>query len=208
MTVDEIMIIKNAAKGDHAAFEQIVNLYEKKVYNIAFKYCNNVEDAMDISQEVFLRVYRFLPKFNGDSQFSTWIYRITMNVCHDVVGKKTGITEVSLEGKDEDDDDYRIDVPDETFSPEKLLEKKELQETIRNGIASLDEAYRDAIIMRDVNGLAYEEIAEILQIGVGTVKSRISRGREKLRSFLCQYGNFFEKVESNKKESVRKEELP
>ena len=69
MTVDEIMIIKNAAKGDHAAFEQIVNLYEKKVYNIAFKYCNNVEDAMDISQEVFLRVYRFLPKFNGDSQF-------------------------------------------------------------------------------------------------------------------------------------------
>ena len=208
MSVDEKDIVKKASLGDHAAFEQIVNLYEKKVYNIALRYCNNSHDAMDISQEVFLRVYRFLPKFNGESQFSTWIYRITMNVCHDLVGKKNNITELSLDGKNEDDEDYQVEVSDERFSPEKQLEQKELRETIKKGIATLDESYRDAVIMRDVNGLAYEDIADILQVSVGTVKSRIARGREKLRKFLCEHGNFFEKIESNNKENARKEELP
>lgn len=208
MKVDEKVIVQKASLGDHAAFEQIVSLYEKKIYNIALRYCNNSHDAMDISQEVFLRVYRFLPKFNGESQFSTWIYRITMNVCHDISGKKNVITELSLDGKTEDDEDYQIEVSDERFSPEKQLEKKELREIIKKGIESLDESYRDAVIMRDVNGLSYEDIAEVLQIGVGTVKSRIARGREKLRKFLCEHGNFFEKTESNKKENARKEELP
>ena len=207
MGVDEKIMIKKASEGDHAVFEQIVYLYEKKIYNIALRYCNDSQDAMDISQEVFLRIYRFLPKFNGESQFSTWVYRITMNVCHDLSGRKKGITELSLDGNN-DDEDYQIELPDERFSPEKELEKKELREIIQKGISLLDESYRDAVIMRDINGLAYEDIADILQIGVGTVKSRISRGREKLRKFLGQYGNFFEKGESNKNESERKEELP
>ena len=206
--MDEKNIVFKAANGDHAAFEQIVNLYEKKIYNMALRYCNNSDDAMDISQEVFLRLYRFLPKFNGESQFSTWIYRITMNVCHDFAGKKNGITEVSFDAKSDDDEDYTVEIADERFSPENELEKKELREIIKQGIADLDEAYRDAVIMRDINGLAYEDIAEILQIGVGTVKSRIARGREKLRKFLCQNGNFFEKSKSNNNESERKEELP
>ncbi len=208
MVLDEKAIVLKAAKGDHAAFEQIVNLYEKKIYNMALRYCNNSDDAMDISQEVFLRIYRFLPKFNGESQFSTWVYRITMNVCHDIAGKKSAVTEISFDAKNDDEEEYTVDVPDERFSPEKELEKKELRDIIKQGIAELDEAYRDAVIMRDINGLAYEDIAEILQIGVGTVKSRIARGREKLRKFLCKYGNFFEKSESNNNESGRKEELP
>lgn len=206
--MDEKTIVFKAANGDHAAFEQIVSLYEKKIYNMALRYCNNSDDAMDISQEVFLRIYRFLPKFNGESQFSTWVYRITMNVCHDIAGKKSGITEVSFDAKSDDDEEYTVEVSDERFSPENELEKKELREIIKKGIAALDEAYRDAVIMRDINGLAYEDIADILQIGVGTVKSRIARGREKLRKFLCQHGNFFEKSKSNNSESERKEELP
>ena len=170
-------------------------MFEKKVYNMALRYTADPQDALDICQEVFLRVYRFLPKYKGDSTLSTWIYRITMNVCHDTAYKKESINDIRIDVKN-DDEEYRTEIADARFDPEKEFEKKQVRELIQKGIATLDETYKEAIIMRDINGMSYEEIADVLGINQGTVKSRIFRAREKLKKFLIKNGNFFEDMQS------------
>ena len=193
--MSEKELVALAVKGDNYAFEQIVTMFEKKVYNMALRYTADPQDALDICQEVFLRVYRFLPKYKGDSTLSTWIYRITMNVCHDTAYKKESINDIRIDVKN-DDDEYRTEVADVRFDPEKEFEKKQIREVIQKGIATLDETYKEAIIMRDINGMSYEEIADVLGINQGTVKSRIFRAREKLKKFLIKNGNFFEDMQS------------
>ena len=193
--MNERDIVALAQKGDKNAFEQIVTIYEKKIYNMALRYTKDPEDALDICQEVFLRVYRFLPGFKGDSSLSTWIYRITMNVCHNTVGKKTNIYEMSLDSGT-NDDEAQTEIADVRFDPEKEFEKKQTREIIARGITMLDADYRDAIIMRDINGMSYDEIATALGVSQGTVKSRISRAREKLKNFLIKNGNFFAEKQS------------
>ncbi len=193
--MNEYKIVALAKNGDHSAFEQIVTAYEKKVYNMALRYTGNPEDALDISQEVFLRVYRFLHKYKGESSLSTWIYRITMNVCHDTAGNKTNIYELSLDSKS-DDDEPTTEIADMRYDPEKELEKKHTRQLIQQAISWLDSDHRDVIIMRDINGLSYDEISNVLNISPGTVKSRISRAREKLKNYLLKSGNFFEEMQS------------
>jgi len=194
--LNEKELVAKAVKGDKTAFEQIVFAYEKKVYNMALRYTGNPHDALDISQEVFLRVYRFLPKYGGRSSLSTWIYRITMNVCHDSAKMRTNIFETSLDMKYEDDD-VQTEIADVRFDPEAILENKEVSELIKQGIVALEDTYRDVIVMRDINGMSYDEIARVLDISEGTVKSRIFRAREKLRAFLCKNGNFSAFTKSN-----------
>lgn len=205
--MNEEITVAKAARGDKAAFEQLVLAYEKKVYNMALRYTGDPQDALDISQEVFLRVYRFLPQYRGGSTFSTWLYRITMNVCHDVGAKKTNIYELSIDANT-DEDEYKTEIADERYEPEKEYEKKQLRQLISRGIASLDSTYRDVIVMRDINGMSYDAISDALGITEGTVKSRISRAREKLKIFLLKNGNFFAESKSKYNEDKRKEELP
>lgn len=193
--MNEYEIVALAKNGDHNAFEQIVTTYEKKVYNMALRYTGDPEDALDICQEVFLRVYRFLPKYRGESTLSTWIYRITMNVCHDTAGNKTNIYELSLDSGP-GDDEQTTEIADMRYDPEKELEKKHTRQLVQQAISMLDSDHRDVIIMRDINGLSYDEISNVLNISTGTVKSRISRAREKLKNFLLKSGNFFEEMQS------------
>ena len=193
--MNEHKIVALAKNGDHSAFEQIVTAYEKKVYNMALRYTGNPEDALDISQEVFLRVYRFLHKYKGESSLSTWIYRITMNVCHDTAGNETNIYELSLDSGP-GDDEQTTEIADMRYDPEKELEKKHTRQLIQQAISMLDGDHRDVIIMRDINGLSYDEIANVLNISPGTVKSRISRAREKMKNFSLKSGNFFEELQS------------
>ncbi len=193
--MNEYEIVALAKNGDHNAFEQIVTTYEKKVYNMALRYTGDPEDALDICQEVFLRVYRFLPKYRGESTLSTWIYRITMNVCHDTAGNKTNIYELSLDSGP-GDDEQTTEIADLRYDPEKELEKKHTRQLVQQAISMLDSDHRDVIIMRDINGLSYDEISNVLNISTGTVKSRISRAREKLKNFLLKSGNFFEEMQS------------
>jgi RNA polymerase sigma-70 factor (ECF subfamily) len=193
--LNEYEIVALAKNGDHNAFEQIVTTYEKKVYNMALRYTGDPEDALDICQEVFLRVYRFLPKYRGESTLSTWIYRITMNVCHDTAGNKTNIYELSLDSGP-GDDEQTTEIADLRYDPEKELEKKHTRQLVQQAISMLDSDHRDVIIMRDINGLSYDEISNVLNISTGTVKSRISRAREKLKNFLLKSGNFFEEMQS------------
>ena len=194
---DEIDV-KRLRAGDAAEFEQLVRTCEKRVYNLALRYTNNEADAADITQEVFLRVYRALPDFKEESSITTWVYRITVNTAIDLTRKKTRRRENSLTGYGEDDDAPERDIIDESFSPEQQYEQTELREAIGAAIAGLSEEHRKIIIMRDVNGMSYSEIGEILSLGEGTVKSRLFRARDRLRAALEKRGNISHKKKKKK----------
>ena len=187
----EKVLVQQAKAGDRAAFAALVSAYETKIYNLALRYLGNREDAMDASQEVFLRVFRFLPGFQEESGFSTWIYRIGVNVCKDMLIKQSKRNEQSIEVEDEEDEQRTIDVADSRYAPEQILENAELRAVLSQAIASLPEQQREMVVLRDIQGLSYEEIAQVLSLEVGTVKSRLSRARENLRKKLLQNGNIF-----------------
>ena len=187
----EKALVQQAKAGDRNAFAALVSAYESKVYNLALRYLGNREDAMDASQEVFLRVFRFLPGFQEESGFSTWIYRIGVNVCKDMLAKQSKRNEQSIEVEDEDDERRTIDIVDCRYAPEQILENAELRTMLSKAIASLPEQQREVIVLRDIQGLSYEEIAGVLSLESGTVKSRLSRARENLRKKLLQNGNIF-----------------
>ena len=158
----EKALVQQAKAGDRNAFAALVSAYESKVYNLALRYLGNREDAMDASQEVFLRVFRFLSGFQEESGFSTWIYRIGVNVCKDMLAKQSKRNEQSIEVEDEDDERRTIDIVDCRYAPEQILENAELRTMLSKAIASLPEQQREVIVLRDIQGLSYEEIAGVL----------------------------------------------
>lgn len=187
----EKALVQQAKAGDQNAFAHLVTAYESKIYNLALRYLGNREDAMDASQEVFLRVYRFLPGFQEESGFSTWIYRIGVNVCKDMLAKRGRRNEQPLEVPDEENESRTIEVADRRYEPEHIMEGVELRTVLADAISSLPEQQREMIVLRDIQGLTYDEIANVLSLESGTVKSRISRARENLRKKLLQNGNIF-----------------
>lgn len=187
----EKALVQQAKAGDRNAFAALVSAYESKIYNLALRYLGNREDAMDASQEVFLRVFRFLPGFQEESGFSTWIYRIGVNVCKDMLAKQSKRNEQPIEVEDEEEERRTIDIVDCRYSPEQILENAELRTILSSAIASLPEQQREVVVLRDIQGLSYEEIASVLSLESGTVKSRLSRARENLRKKLLQNGNIF-----------------
>lgn len=197
--MNEEISVKRLKAGDEAEFERLVQICEKRVYNLALRYTNNEADAADIAQEVFLRVYRALPDFKEESAVTTWVYRITVNTAIDLTRKKTRRRENSLTGYGEDEETPELDIVDESYSPELEYEKTELRAALGHAIASLSEEHRKIIIMRDVNGMTYNEIGEILSLGEGTVKSRLFRARDRLRAALEKQGNISPGFASNKK---------
>lgn len=199
----ESIVVRRAKQGDQDAFETLVTRYEKRVYSLAYHYVGNEQDAMDISQEAFLRVYRFLPQFNEQSQFSTWLYRVTSNVCKDYLRKRGARAAVSLSGE-QDGEEYLMEAPDLRYNPEDVFEQKEMRRQIREGLEQLSPDHREILVMRDVLGLTYGEIAGSLELEEGTVKSRIARAREKLRQKLMEKGNFFAPGQSNKQKGGAK----
>ena len=187
MTSEE-MLIRLAKKGDSAAFEQIVKLYEKAVYNSALYVTKNREDALDVSQEVFIKLWRSLPSYRGEASLKTWIATITKNCAIDYVRARNQKQAASLtDGENEEQHD--IADTDISSDPQKSFERDERAKAVRKAVASLDEPIRQTLILREFHGLSYAEIATALQISEGTVKSRISRGREQVKEFL-KIGNF------------------
>ena len=184
-------LVQQAKAGDRAAFAGLVSAYEGKIYNLALRYLGSREDAMDASQEVFLRVFRFLPGFQEESGFSTWLYRIGVNVCKDMLHRRLKRAEQPLEVPDEEDEGRPVDVPDLRYDPERIMEGVELRQALSDAILALPEQQREIIILRDIRGLSYEEIALALALESGTVKSRLFRARENLRKKLLQNGNIF-----------------
>ena len=194
-TEDEKAVIAKAKGGDERAFEELVTRYERLVYAVCLKLLGNEPDAQDAAQETFIKLYRYLPSFRGESKFSVWLYRLANNACIDMLRKKS-VPTVSLSA---DEDESGVpEIPDGRFSPENELEKKQLRQAVARALEKLPEPYRQAIVMREVAGQSYEEIAQSLAIDIGTVKSRIFRARRRLCAILCEDGNFFGDGPSNK----------
>ena len=158
----------------------------------------NSEDAADMTQEAFIKAYNSLQSFRGDSKFSVWLYRIVSNVCLDFLRSKNRRPTVSLSVEDDDGEDTQLDVADESQSPELLLDRKLTRESVRRGLDSLPPDYRQILLLREIQGLSYDEIAQALGLEVGTVKSRIFRARKRLCNFLIDDGNISDFSSSGK----------
>ena len=184
---EERAVIERVLSGDGQAFEALVKANEKGVYNLALRMLGNAQDALDASQEAFFKAYKALGNFRGDSKFSVWLYRLTSNVCLDMLRKAGRYDETSLTGEDEED----LPLPDSRFDPQAALERSEVRRAVREGLDSLDPIFRQALVLRDVSGLSYDEIGQVLDTEPGTVKSRIFRARRKLAAYLMADGNIF-----------------
>ena len=180
--------IDAARDGDPLAFEQLIHLYEKRVFALTRRMCKNPADAEEAAQETFLAAWQGLKFFRGESSFSTWLYRLASNACVDLL-RKEGRHQAAA-GPSLNDEEVLLEIQDEAPSPHALAEQAELKEQIEAGLASLPEEYREVLILREIHQQSYDEISEILSLDLGTVKSRINRGRKRLRKYLLESGNF------------------
>jgi RNA polymerase sigma-70 factor (ECF subfamily) len=187
--MDEKAIIEQVLAGDNNAFGQLVEAYQDKVYNLALRMCGNPDDAFDLAQESFFRAWRGLSGFQFESAFSTWLYRLSSNVCLDWLRAKRRRPTVSLTTVDDEDEETQLELPDPGKSPEELLLAAEDRAALAKALNELPVEYREILTLRAINDLSYTRIAEILQIREGTVKSRLSRARVALRNKLLQNGN-------------------
>ena len=197
--------MRRVLEGDVNAFEDLVTEHEKGVYAIAQRMTGNAEDAADMTQETFIKAYNSLSSFRGDSKFSVWLYRIATNVCLDFLRSRSRKPTVSLSVEDDDGEETQMDIADESQSPEQLLERGLTRDAVRRGLKSLSPEYRQILLLREIQGLSYEEIAEALTLEVGTVKSRIFRARKRLCAFLLEDGNIPEFSASGKMEGGEKQ---
>ena len=186
---EELAAVRKVQRGDASAFEELVAAYEKNVYNLALRMTGSPEDAEDMAQEAFLKAFNSIQSFRGDSKFSVWLYRIVSNVCLDFLRKRSKRQTVSLSVEDEDGEEVQIDLADTAQSPEALLEKKLTRESVQRGLRQLPPDARQILLLREIQGLSYEEIGETLGLEPGTVKSRIFRARKRLCAFLLAEGN-------------------
>lgn len=189
-------LVKRAQSGDDEAFSSLVEIFEKFVYNTALRYLSAAaqptEAADDIAQNTFIKAWRSLSSFRGECLFSTWLFRIAANSARDYIRHKNRHQTVSLTSSEEDDDDNKewdVPVTSGDTVPESSLEKKELILGVRRAIEQLPEDQRAVVVMRDIHELPYKTIADTLGIELGTVKSRLNRGRANLKTIL-KNGNF------------------
>lgn len=179
-------LVERAKKGDLDAFEMLVSRYERKVYTIAYRLTGHHEDASDIAQDAFIRVYTRLGDFRGDSSFYTWLTRIVTNACKDELRrrKRQNVTYLDQPVESDDGDMTRQMADEATDGPEQALERREMQSSVQKAIQSLDDHFRMVLVMRDIQGLSYNQIADALGENLGTVKSRLNRARSALKEAL------------------------
>ncbi|MBQ2868150.1 MAG: sigma-70 family RNA polymerase sigma factor [Firmicutes bacterium] len=185
-------LIALAKAGDERSFELLIEQCKTKAYNIALRYLRNEEDAMDALQESFIKIYRHLESFREGSKFDTWVYRIVVNTCNDMLRKNHGAPVEYLNRSDEEEEEYTLELPDTDPGPQDALLQKEQAKLILDALDQLKPDQKEVVILRDIQGFAYEEIAEMLNCSMGTIKSRINRSRSRLREILLeQNGDFF-----------------
>lgn len=172
--------------GDEQAYERLIERFQVPVYNLAYRLLNDQSDASDVVQEVFLKVFRNVGKFRGGSSLRTWVYRIAVNESHNrrrwIFRHRHG--ETGLEEVVDESETRERALRDSSESPFDFTMNREAQILLEEGLENINPAYRAALVLREVEDLSYEEIAEILEVSIGTVKSRILRGREGLRRYL------------------------
>ena len=185
-----LLLLKKSMKGDNDAFGELILKYENFVYNTVYHAIGNREDAFDVSQEVFIKAFRALKNFRGDCKVSTWLYKIAMNASKDYIREKSKRRTISLsDWTDEENGNRPPDIIEDSIDakPEESYERNETRDSVRKAIANLSEDHRTVIVLRDIEGYSYEEIADMLDLEIGTVKSRISRARNAVKENLKEW---------------------
>jgi len=175
---EDQILVERAQGGDKRAFDLLVLKYQHKIVKLIMRYVRDPAEALDVSQEAFIKTYRALPKFRGDSAFYTWLYRIAINTAKNhlvAMKRRPADFEVDLQDPESYDMNARLQDGD---TPERIAQREELREVIEDAIASLPDELREAIVLREIEGMSYEEIATAMDCPVGTVRSRIFRARE------------------------------
>lgn len=183
----ELCLISRLQRAEESAYEELISRYQHPVYNLVYRLMNDPADTADVVQEVFLKVFRNVGAFRNQSSLKTWIYRISVNEAynHRRWFSRHKKHEVGLETDDDSLRDYQAILPDPGRSPFEVAADHEARALIENALTDLNPAFRAAVVLRDIEGLSYEEIADVLELSLGTVKSRILRGREALRKALA-----------------------
>lgn len=182
----EKMLIKRCIKGDIDAFEKLIESHQKRAYNIALRILKNPDDAMDISQEAFIKVFKSIKSFKFQSSFSTWLYRIISNTCIDFLRKNKNEVYSIDNPIQTDEGNIKRQFEDQGNTTEEMFNKKMTKELVHNAIDELEDQHRVIVILRDIEGFSYSEIADILGCTLGTVKSRISRARDNLKNIILR----------------------
>ncbi|MFL5346751.1 MAG: RNA polymerase sigma factor [Hyalangium sp.] len=192
MATDDLTLVKRVRNGDQRAFKLLVERYQRKVYAVALGMLKDKEEAMDVSQEAFVKVYKYLDHFKGDASFYTWLYRITVNICIDVIRKRAGAGGEAVEF----DETMPMDVSEANIgalgsrlgtNPQKSALRRELAEKIQEALAALPEKHRAILLLREMEGMSYEDLSRTLDIPKGTVMSRLFHARAKVQKILSQY---------------------
>ena len=192
MATDDLTLVKRVREGDQRAFKTLVERYQRKVYAVALGMLRNKEDSMDVSQEAFIKVYKYLDHFKGDSSFYTWLYRITVNICIDVIRKRNASKGEQVEF----DETVQMDATEANIgalgsrlgtNPQKAALRKELAEKIQEALEQVPEKHRAILLLREVEGMSYEDLARTLKVPKGTVMSRLFHARLKVQQILNKY---------------------
>ena len=185
---EEGALIERVLAGDAESFESLVLEHQTNVYRLALRLTGNEADAADAAQDAFLKAYTSLATFRGESRFSVWLYRLTNNVCIDLLRRRRDA--VPLQTEDDEGSETELPLPDERWDPEALAQRAEDVRAVRAAIAALPADCREILTLREIGGLSYEELAASLGLELGTVRSRLNRARKKLADELMKSGNF------------------
>ncbi len=192
MATDDLTLVKRVRSGDQRAFKLLVERYQRKVYAVALGMLKDKEEAMDVSQEAFVKVYKYLDHFKGDASFYTWLYRITANICIDVLRKRSSGGGEALEF----DETLPMDLSEAHIgalgsrlgtNPQKSALRRELADKIQEALSTVPEKHRAILLLREIEGMSYEELSRTLDIPKGTVMSRLFHARAKVQKILSQY---------------------
>jgi RNA polymerase sigma-70 factor (ECF subfamily) len=185
--LDDLELVNQCKSGDQAAFKELVERYQRKVYQIALGMLRNREDALDMTQEAFIRVHKYLDHFKGSSNFYTWVYRIAVNLCIDHLRKDEKMQTIDYDdSKEHGESDALLFPRDHETNPVDVLDRKELRKKIQKALEALSPTHRAIIIMREVEDLSYSEMAEIMRCSKGTIMSRLFHARRRLQQALIE----------------------
>ncbi len=186
---NEVMaLVERCQAGESTAFDDLVRRYQRYVFNLIYQHLGSTDDMEDIAQEVFIRIFKFIKRFRREASLESWIYKIVLNYCRTFARRRKNwmrlFYENTFQGRNETDFEIMDNIPDINANPADSIEQQQTASNIKVALDSLPEIYREILIMREINELSYEEISSILDISIGTVKSRISRARDLVRGVV------------------------